>query len=389
MLYYVNVVYRDSFTYPPVFTYSGNMVNSVSINLRDDNINSYYAFAQNTNNSNWQNFAKSGSSTITLNTTGRYIQLSNGSSSVNMYASAYYPASSPYYFRPNPIGGLLKSSSEEDSYGRGVALETDELGFSYSMKSLRVDKSNIKFVEIPEIKDTTAKRRGMQYLSLDSLNTMLLSEPFTIQKGTTISFSEGGGFIASAEQQSGKNYHVDCTIELMEEGTNKLIGVVKQSHFTTADSKDKTDITVSNLQISSNDTKNVRLKVTLTSNIPDVRGIFVNEYNTVNNNALSKLATEELTLKEEGVIKTYALEQNYPNPFNPTTTINYQIPKDGFVTLKIYDVLGREVAVLVNENKSTGRYNINFNASNLASGVYMYQIKVNDFVSTKKLLLLK
>ena len=229
----------------------------------------------------------------------------------------------------------------------------------------------------------------MQHLSLDSLNTMLLSEPFTIQKGTMISFSEGGGFIASAVQQSGKNYHVACTIELIEEGTNKLIGVVKQSQYTTADSKDKTGITASNVQISSNDTKNVRLKITLTTNIPDVRGMFVNEYNTVNDNVLSKLATEELTLKEEGVIKTYSLEQNYPNPFNPTTTINYQIPKDGFVTLKIYDVLGREVASLVNENKSTGRYNLEFNAGNLASGVYLYQLKVNDFVSTKKLMLVK
>ena len=151
--YYVNVVYCDLFTYPPVFTYSGNMVNSVSLNLRDDNSNSYYAFAQHTNNSNWQNFAKSGSSTITLNTTGRYIQLSNGSSSANMFASAYYPASSPYYFQTsNSLGGLSKTTSQENTFGRGVALETDELGFSYSMKSLSVDKSNIKFVEIPENK---------------------------------------------------------------------------------------------------------------------------------------------------------------------------------------------------------------------------------------------
>ncbi len=85
----------------------------------------------------------------------------------------------------------------------------------------------------------------------------------------------------------------------------------------------------------------------------------------------------------------FKLYQNYPNPFNPSTNINYQIPNDGFVTLKIYDVLGRKVATLVNENKKTGRYNVNFNASNLTSGVYLYQLKVNDFVSTKKLVLVK
>ena len=80
---------------------------------------------------------------------------------------------------------------------------------------------------------------------------------------------------------------------------------------------------------------------------------------------------------------------NYPNPFNPTTTINYQLPQDGLVTIKIYDMLGKEVSTLVNEFKNTGRYNVSFNASNLASGTYLYQLKVNDFVSTKKLVLLK
>ncbi len=92
--------------------------------------------------------------------------------------------------------------------------------------------------------------------------------------------------------------------------------------------------------------------------------------------------------------KDFAVDQNYPNPFNPTTTINYQLPNDGFVTLKVYDILGRLVKTLVDGNKSEGRYSVQFNGSNLASGVYIYQLKVNgasgrNFSSTKKLLLLK
>jgi hypothetical protein len=85
----------------------------------------------------------------------------------------------------------------------------------------------------------------------------------------------------------------------------------------------------------------------------------------------------------------YNLFNNYPNPFNPSTIISYQIPSAGFVSLKIYDVLGREIRTLVNEEKTQGRYNYNFNASDLANGVYIYQLRVNDFVSSKKLLLLK
>ncbi len=85
----------------------------------------------------------------------------------------------------------------------------------------------------------------------------------------------------------------------------------------------------------------------------------------------------------------YALEQNYPNPFNPVTTINYQIPVEGIVTLKIYDVLGREVKTLIDEEKSAGNYSIEFNASDLASGVYIYRLNSGNFKSTKKLLLMK
>lgn len=85
----------------------------------------------------------------------------------------------------------------------------------------------------------------------------------------------------------------------------------------------------------------------------------------------------------------FALEQNYPNPFNPSTTIRFSLPADNFVTLKVYNMLGQEVATLVNENKAAGNYNINFNASNLSSGVYLYRIDAGNFTAVKKLTLLK
>src|SRR5690606_6868411 len=82
------------------------------------------------------------------------------------------------------------------------------------------------------------------------------------------------------------------------------------------------------------------------------------------------------------------LYQNYPNPFNPSTSINYQIKEKGFVSLKIFDMLGREVANLVNETQDEGQYSVTFNASNLPSGVYVYSLKVNDFVQNNKMTLL-
>ncbi len=86
---------------------------------------------------------------------------------------------------------------------------------------------------------------------------------------------------------------------------------------------------------------------------------------------------------------TYSLSQNYPNPFNPLTKINYSIQKSGLVTLKVYDMLGRQVANLVNATKLSGNYSVDFNASNLTSGVYFYRLDVNGFTDTKKMVILK
>ncbi len=94
--------------------------------------------------------------------------------------------------------------------------------------------------------------------------------------------------------------------------------------------------------------------------------------------------------EENGIIpKQYSLSQNYPNPFNPSTVIQYDLPKETFVTLKIYDVLGREVKTLVNEEKLAGSYKVNFDAAGLSSGIYLYRITAGKFIETKKLVLIR
>ncbi len=99
--------------------------------------------------------------------------------------------------------------------------------------------------------------------------------------------------------------------------------------------------------------------------------------------------------EKEDIPTKFALYQNYPNPFNPTTTIKYSIPNiDGIETLhvtslRIYNILGEEIATLVNEKQSPGNYSVTFDASNLASGVYFYTLRVGSFVATKKMILLK
>jgi hypothetical protein len=85
----------------------------------------------------------------------------------------------------------------------------------------------------------------------------------------------------------------------------------------------------------------------------------------------------------------FEISQNYPNPFNPTTSIQFRIPENSFVSLKIYNVLGKEIATLLNEEKNTGTYEVNFNATNLSSGIYFYKLEAGNFVETRKMILMK
>lgn len=106
---------------------------------------------------------------------------------------------------------------------------------------------------------------------------------------------------------------------------------------------------------------------------------------------LAQKVEKVVSVEDQGeiVVNGYKLSQNYPNPFNPTTKINFELSASGFTTLKIYDMLGNEVATLVQNELTAGSHSVNFNAANLASGTYLYQLNVNGTRITNKMILLK
>lgn len=112
---------------------------------------------------------------------------------------------------------------------------------------------------------------------------------------------------------------------------------------------------------------------------------FAQSFDLIKRNSLDN--SQKVILDSE--IPGFELKQNYPNPFNPTTKISYSIQENGQVTIKIFDSLGQAVKTLVNENKTAGSYTIVFDASNLPSGIYYYNMRINNYSKSKQMLLLK
>jgi Predicted extracellular nuclease len=137
---------------------------------------------------------------------------------------------------------------------------------------------------------------------------------------------------------------------------------------------------------------NIKLKVG--DKFSEVRGVFFyefSEYKLIPRKTDDFVGYNPLDVKEEnlGAVKSYSLLQNYPNPFNPSTTIRFSVPNSGVVSLKVYDVLGREVRTLLNEEKHAGSYSVSFDLRNLSSGIYFYRLQSGSFVDTKKMILMK
>ncbi len=365
---------------------------SVSVNLPNGGSTPYIAFSQASASNSWTAYAcnYNASSMITLSTTGRDMQLSNGASTSSMYASAFNPSSSPYPLETSgsisgagnsPAGNAntVASVPVKMTYGRGGTISYDSLNFYYSFRNLSVDGQSIGFAPCSDSTD---------YDSLSNLNKSLVTEPFQVNTNSRIIFSEYSGFADSTAAISvlGDTGYINYNVEVIDNSTGKLVGTIKNIRIkaSNAGGYKPTSYLLSTDGIAN---RTVKVKIDVSSNLTDPKFALINSYSQVDSSASDNL--QSLSLEPITVIKDFVLSQNYPNPFNPTTVIDYTIPKESHVTLKIYDVLGQEVRTLVDQDQQVGRYSVNFNGSSLASGVYFYRLFAGNHVITKKMLLLK
>jgi hypothetical protein len=373
------------------FGTNGYVVSSPNINKKNDNISEpYYAFAW-YESSGENKFADNTLSTVrTLNTTGQQIQVVNGQDKDNMYAMSFNYSSNPYYFQLSDDLGSFYSMGKIQynafTSGREGVVTIDSADFYFAIGDIEIDGQPVDFVEIADT---------IPVNDLNALNEYLVTEPIGVSDNSSFVYSVQYGFndSLSAATVMIDDRFVNYKVQLMDANTGEIIGEYDDVTYNSENIYDYGNISYQvNTQGIGNRT--VRLRLIVDDNYAtgySLGKIYSDEY------VLGKTNVQQINFSGKEPVTSYNLSQNFPNPFNPSTTIKFEIPKDGLVTLKIYDILGAEVATLVNEERSAGRYEINFDASKLASGVYLYRIQVNDpstgsgqsFVNVKKMIMMK
>ncbi len=324
-----------------------------------------------------------------LSSNGVQTQVSNGTDLTDMGSVLLSTATTPYdlpllttdfnqLFLGGP-GGTGKIKNQPDlAYGREGIISKNGVEFLFDIGDVIVGDSVIKFIYRPDT---------LSYASSGELNEVVRTESFPLDPSAEFYFTDFYYVLnpGAADTLLSGDDLVSFKAELVDAGSGSIAGTFDNVTYT------KEQLTEHNNVSYRVDCSNITPGSYYLRLVTTVQGEAEYSLADVQNNAdeLAKHSYNEIVYDGTKLPETYDLSQNFPNPFNPATTINYQMPENGFVTLKIYDILGKEVATLVNEQKNQGRYSVNFDASRLASGVYIYQLRVNDYVSSKKMLLLK
>ncbi len=393
--------YKTIFTAPEtpgVFWSFGTEVNSATINKNtrlSDNVDLSYIIAWSANNGTTTKYTRNSSlgtsiRDFKIGTTliyGKDVQVSNGTSFSNMYGAMLNgQTSAPYKIHlSNNIESLGKEQSLTSFNGReGVLSDTiSNAQCFFTIGDIFVDGNEVDFIE---------KHDSIKITSVDLLNSYIISKPFTLNENSTFLYGVQYGFTDSSAAAKlltdGKS--MTFTVQLVDVQSGQVIGEYDNITYNQQNLYQYSNIGYHVDTKGIVGSKHVVLRLVCSSNAA-TKYALNNHYSTESVIGLGKNGERRKLVSYQGslAVTSYALEQNFPNPFNPSTTINYQLPKDGFVTMKVYDILGKEVATLVNAQKQTGRYSVVFDASRLSSGTYIALLRSGEYVKTMKIVLMK
>ena len=383
---------------------------STSISKKDDGSGYYLAYSYMPDIQGWCKYdlaVSSGNLSVTkvVSTNGPYLQLCNGPNKENIYVMAYYPYTIPYYFKKSnslASAGLSKSVDFLTSDSRGVIIENNESGLYYSFGQITVNGNPVNFIPINNdanrvgLNQRTRMERikngtNVNLISTDTLNSYLISEPFEMNGNSEIIFGDKFeiGDSTTIKIILGEKGYISFKVDLTDDINGKIIGTIKESKCfrNTLPPRKSSFYKLANSKLGE---KRVRIKITVDTNIKEPIFSIVDEHTNADlREGIKKSSIKELSLSNLVTIDEYALHQAYPNPFNPVTTIHYELPKAGHVTLRVYNLLGEEVATLVKGEKQAGRYSVTFDGSRLASGEYIVRMQSGNYSKTIKILLMK
>ena len=308
-----------------------------------------------------------------------YVQVCNDEEGANAVFGTFKTNSSPYTLRTSLMWGNLskESKKEKATKGRELIVKKSSTYLKIKINTPTVDGKRIAFVDID---DTTAITSKEEALSL------FTTKEFELNSKSEFLFTLNYVGTNENEAKEGRNAEISLNVVLVDAKTNQKISVLKEVSNKTATEEDKEGV---QYKVNTEGIGSREVKLLIDLDPKTVDDIVIVKTSNLKGDALKKDNTIEVSLDKDLIVTEYRLFQNYPNPFNPSTTISYQIPAKGKVTIKVYDTLGKEVAVLVDGYKERGRYNVMFDGSKLTSGIYFYSLVSGKYKATRKLILLK
>ena len=315
----------------------------------------------------------------TANTTGKDLQIYSTTTLQDMRIVSFNGTSSPYSFtQSTDLYTLNKENPLAMRSGVQVVAAQGKTEFYFRIGDISFNGQNVAFKTM-NLNEPNLSQKDLDYLMTSDVVNLAEADNlgYSIEYGATDT--------VKALQLLQKDKFISFNVELIDASNDAVLYTLNDVKFN-GNSSLSLNSESYNIDLTGLTGKEVYFKVKITNSLNPV--YYASEIKS-DAKVLGKSKAVNLDLSNKLVVKDYDLFQNYPNPFNPATTITYQLPKSGSVTLKIYDMLGKEVMTLVNEQKEMGRYTVQFDASSLASGMYVYQLRANDYTSTKKMLLLK
>ncbi len=329
----------------------------------------------------------SGIQNLSITNGNGQIQLSNGYDFHGIKAVVtQQPTNNIYPVTPLTYDFLyMQKASGDDNlnYGRmaivQLAHQSDGKGkknFVYYLGGVKVDGENIKFTEYSDT---------LKIKNIDMLNEVMSTEHFHLIPKSEVVLSNSYYAFDNDEYKEWKENDASFSIELVNLNGKVVKAEFNNSKFelsTITDDRSSFKLDCSNIE---EGTYYLRVKC----KVDKEAEYFVNNVMDEDLPSLNKGSYEEIKIEGNGIPNSYQLANNYPNPFNPTTVISFSLPKQEYATLKVYDVLGKEVAVLVDGVRNSGKHEVTFKASELASGIYFYTLKAGEFSQTNKMIFLK